>query len=213
MFSFTSSNELLSKGSNAKVAMKVTTKNASYATNSRNEAHLSTKYLSRSWFNRKGQEWSNEGDENHIAPVLNESEFPPLCLELSPPKKDFPSTIKQERKKITHPLKNHRQHGTIVGNRKNPKSALSCFTSSNKLLFKESNAKDQIKVTTENASYETYWTGRNEAHLSKKYLPPSWFNRKGQEWSNEGNKNYPAPLYISLPVISRKWDNSSGKKS
>ena len=119
-----SSDELLSE-SNAKDLIKIPTENACYGSNSANETHLSMKCLSKSWFSRKGQEWSNEVNEDHIAPVLNKSA-----------------------------IKNHRQHRTNVDDGKKPKAALSCFISGDELLS-ESNAKDPNKVPAQNACHES----------------------------------------------------------
>jgi hypothetical protein len=122
---------------------------------------------------------------NHFCPLifnddddflLNKGEFPPLCSELPPQKKDFPTTLKQARKKFRR-IKNHRQHRKNVGNGKKPKAALSCFTCSDELLSK-SNAKDPMKVIPENACYES--NSANETQLSMKCVSRSWLNRKGQ---------------------------------
>ena len=125
MSCFISGDELLSE-SNAKDPNKVPAQNACHESSSANETLLSMKCLSRSWFSRKGQEWSNERDENHIAPVLNKSEFQPLCSKLLFQKEDFQTTLKQERKK-SRPIKNHRQHRTNVDDGKKTESCVVLF--------------------------------------------------------------------------------------
>ena len=198
---FISGDELLSE-SNAKDPNIVPAQNACHESSSTNETLLSMKCLSRSWFSRKGQEWSNERDENHIAPVLNKSEFQPLCSELLSQKEDFQTTLKQERKK-SRPIKNHQQHRTNVDDGKKPKAALSCFISGDELLS-ESNAKDPIKIPAQNACLES--NSANETHLSMMCLSRLWFSRKGQEWSNEKDENHTAAL------ITKKWYNSAEKE-
>ena len=66
---FISGDELLSE-SNAKDPIKIPAQNACLESNSANETHLSMMCLSRLWFSRKGQEWSNEKDENHTAALI-----------------------------------------------------------------------------------------------------------------------------------------------
>ena len=172
------------------------------------ETQLSTKCLSRSWFNRKGQEWSHEGDENNIAPVLNESELPSLCSDPPPQKKDFPITLKQasETQISTKCLSRSwfdrkGQEWSHEGDENNIAPVLN-ESELSPLCPELPPQKKDFPIILKQAS---------ETQLSTKYLSRSWFNRKGQEWSNEGNKHYTAPLYISLPMISRKLYNSTGK--